>query len=106
VFHGQFLSKSRTVAAIGDLFGAKIAANTLVSWTTRIAARVVARVIPAITERIAGAAVAHVDEAGFRTAGTLHWTGVRFVTLSRFLVIDSDVSWLVSQRDALTGVEP
>lgn len=73
LFHGQFLSKSRTVAALGDLFGAKIAANTLVSWTKRIAAGVVATVIPAITERLAGAAVAHFDETGFRTAGKLHW---------------------------------
>jgi transposase len=73
LFHGQFLSKSRTVAALADLFGAKIAANTLVSWTKRIAGQVVARVVPVITDRIAGSAVAHFDETGFRTAGKLHW---------------------------------
>ena len=71
--HGQFLSTSRTVAALADLFGPRIAANTLVSWTKRIAAQVTDRVIPVITERIAGSAVAHFDETGFRTAGKLHW---------------------------------
>jgi transposase len=73
LFHGQFLSKSRAVAALGDLFGAKVAAGTLVSWTRRIAGQVVDRVVPVITERIAGSAVAHFDETGFRTAGKLHW---------------------------------
>jgi transposase len=73
LFHGQFLSKTRTVQAIGDLFGATIAANTLVSWTTRIAGQIIDRVVPVITDRIAGAAVAHFDETGFRTAGKLHW---------------------------------
>jgi transposase len=73
VFHGQFLSKARTVAALADLFGATIAASTLVSWTRRIARQVTAKVIPVLTERIAGSAVAHFDETGFRTAGKLHW---------------------------------
>ena len=73
LLHGQFLSKNRTVAALADLFGASIAGNTLVSWTQRIAAQVTDRVIGVITERIAGSAVAHFDETGFRTAGKLHW---------------------------------
>lgn len=72
-FHGQFLSKSRTVQTLGELFGAKIAASTVVSWTKRIAAQVVARVVPVITDRIARSDVAHFDETGFRTAGKLHW---------------------------------
>jgi len=73
LFHGQFLSKARTVQAIADLFGTTIAANTLVSWTRRVAKQVTDRVIPVITDRIAGSAVAHFDETGFRTAGKLHW---------------------------------
>ena len=40
LFHGQFLSKSRTVQALSDLFGVVVAAATLVGWTTRIAAQV------------------------------------------------------------------
>jgi transposase len=73
LFHGQFLSKSRTVQTLSDLFGAKIAPSTVVSWTKRIAAQVVAKVVPVITDRIARSDVAHFDETGFRTAGKLHW---------------------------------
>lgn len=73
LFHGQFLSKSRTVAALGDLFGVLVAAATLVAWTTRIAAQVTAKVIAVIADRIAGSEVAHFDETGFRTAAKLHW---------------------------------
>ena len=40
LFHGQFLSKSRSVQALADLFGVVIAAATLAAWTTRIAAQV------------------------------------------------------------------
>lgn len=73
LFHGQFLSKSRTVQALGDLFGVVIAAATLAAWTTRVAAQVTGRAIAVIRDRIAGAGVAHFDETGFRTAGRLHW---------------------------------
>ena len=73
LFHGQFLSKSRTCQALADLFGATIAASTLVSWVRRIAAQLTLKVIPGIVDRIAGSAVAHFDETGFRAAGSLHW---------------------------------
>lgn len=73
LFHGQFLSKSRTVQALADLFGVVVAAATLVGWTTRVAAQVTGKVIAVIAGRIAGSAVAHFDETGFRTAGRLHW---------------------------------
>ena len=73
LFHGQFLSKSRTCQALADLFGATIAASTLVSWVRRIAAQLTSKVIPGIVDRIAGSAVAHFDETGFRAAGSLHW---------------------------------
>jgi transposase len=73
LFHGQFLSKSRTCQALADLFGAKIAASALVSWVQRIAARITSKVIPGIVDRIAGSAVAHFDETGLGAAGSLHW---------------------------------
>jgi len=73
LFHGQFLSKSRTCQALGDLFGAPVAASTVVSWVKQIAAQVTVKVLPGIVDRIAGSAVAHFDETGFRTAGSLHW---------------------------------
>jgi transposase len=73
LFHGQFLSKGRAAAALGDLFGADVAAGTVASWTAKTAARVTDEVIPVITDRIADAPVAHFDETGLRAAGKLHW---------------------------------
>lgn len=73
LFHGQFLSKGRTVAALGDLFGAHVAAGTVASWTAKTAAVLTEDVIPVITDRIADAPVAHFDETGLRTAGRLAW---------------------------------
>jgi transposase len=73
LFHGQFLSKGRTAAALGDLFGADVAPGTVASWTTKTAATITDEVIPVIRDRIADAPVAHFDETGLRTAGRLHW---------------------------------
>jgi len=73
LFHGQFLSEGRTAAALGDLFGARVAAATVASWTAKTAVRITEEVIPVITDRIADAPVAHFDETGLRTAGKLHW---------------------------------
>jgi transposase len=73
LFHGQFLSKSRTVAALSDLFGVVIAAATLVAWTTRIAGQVTGKALAVIRNRIVHAPVVHFDETGLRVAGRLHW---------------------------------
>lgn len=73
LFHGQFLSKGRTAAALGDLFGAHVAAGTVASWTAKTAAILTEEVIPVITDRIVDAPVAHFDETGLRAAGKLHW---------------------------------
>jgi len=73
LFHGQFLSKGRAAAALGDLFGAHVAAGTVASWTAKTAAILTQEVIPVITDRIAAAPVAHFDETGLRTAGKLAW---------------------------------
>lgn len=73
LFHGQFLSKSRTVAALADLFGVVVAAATLVAWTTQIAGQVTGTALAVIRNRITGADVAHFDETGLRVAGKLHW---------------------------------
>lgn len=73
LFHGQFLSKGRTTAALSDLFGADVAPGTVASWTHRTAEVITDEVIPVITDRIAGSQVAHFDETGLRTAGKLAW---------------------------------
>jgi transposase len=73
LFHGQFLSKSRAVAALEDLFGVVVAAATLAAWTTRVAGQVTGTALAVIRNRIAHADVAHFDETGLRVAGRLHW---------------------------------
>lgn len=73
LFHGQFLSKSRTVQALSDLFGVVVAASTLVAWTTRIAATLTSTALVVIRDRISRSQVAHFDETGLRVAGRLHW---------------------------------
>ena len=73
LFHGQFLSTSRTVQALSDLFGVVVAAATLVAWTGRIAAQVTSKTLVVIRDRIIAAPVAHFDETGLRVAGKLHW---------------------------------
>ena len=73
LFHGQFLSKSRTVQALADLFGVVVAAATLAAWTTRVAAQVTGTALAVIRNRIATSPVAHFDETGLRVAGRLHW---------------------------------
>jgi transposase len=73
LLHGQFLSVSRTAAALKDLFGVTVAAGTVAGWVKRTALGIIDRVLPVIAGRIAAAPVAHFDETGMRTAGRLAW---------------------------------
>lgn len=73
LLHGQFLSVSRTAAALKDLFGVPVAAGTVAGWVKRTALGIIDRVLPVIAGRIAAAPVAHFDETGMRTAGRLAW---------------------------------
>lgn len=73
LLHGQFLSVSRTAAALKDLFGAPVAAGTVAGWVKRTALGIIEKVLPVIAGRIAGAPVANFDETGMRVAGRLAW---------------------------------
>jgi transposase len=73
LLHGQFLSVSRTAAALKDLFGAPVSAGTVAGWVKRTALGIIDQVLPVIAGRIAGAPVAHFDETGMRTNGKLAW---------------------------------
>jgi transposase len=73
LLHGQFLSVSRTAAALKDLFGIPVAAGTVAGWVKRTALGIIDKVLPVIAGRIAAAPVAHFDETGIRTAGRLAW---------------------------------
>jgi hypothetical protein len=73
LLHGQFLSVSRTAAALKDLFGAPVTAGTVAGWVKRSALGIIAKVLPVIAGRITGAPVANFDETGMRVAGRLAW---------------------------------
>jgi transposase len=72
LLHGQFLSTSRTVAALADLFGVVVAAGSLVGWTRRIA-KATSTTLAMIRQRLTTAQVVHFDETGLRVAGKLAW---------------------------------
>ena len=73
LLHGQFLSVSRTAAAIKDLFGVPVAVGTVAGWVKRTALGIIDKVLPVIAGRVAAAPVAHFDETGMRTDGRLAW---------------------------------
>ncbi|MBM0236141.1 IS66 family transposase [Micromonospora sp. ATA32] len=73
LLHGQFLSVSRTAAALKDLFGVPVSAGTVAGWVKRTALGIIDQVLPVIAGRITGAPVAHFDETGMRTNGKLAW---------------------------------
>ena len=73
LLHGQFLSVSRTAAALKDLFGAPVAAGTVAGWVKRTALGIIDQVLPVIAGRIINASVAGFDETGMRVDGRLAW---------------------------------
>jgi transposase len=73
LLHGQFLSVSRTAAALRDLFGAPVTAGAVAGWVKRTALGIIDTVLPVIRGRIANAPVVHFDETGMRVAGRLAW---------------------------------
>jgi len=72
LWHGQFLSRSRTCGAISELFGVPVSPGAVAGMVRRIAARLGAS-LDAIREALIAAGVVHADETGFRVAGKLAW---------------------------------
>jgi len=72
LWHGQFLSRDRAIAAMADLFGCAPSPGAIASMTKKIAG-LVQPAVKVITERLLAAEVIHFDETGFRVAGKLAW---------------------------------
>ena len=72
LWHGQFLSRSRTCEAVSDLFGVPVSEGAVAGMVKRIAGKL-GGTLDAIREVLIAAPVAHFDETGFRVAGRLAW---------------------------------
>jgi transposase len=69
----QLIPEDRVAQALSDLFAAAaICSASIVAWVAKKAGAL-APVYQAIGERVAEAAVRHLDETGYRIAGKLHW---------------------------------
>ena len=84
LWHGQFLSRDRVVAALGDMFGCAPSPAVIAAAARKIAA-LVTPAVDAIIKALIKAEVAHFDETGFRVAGKLAW--VHSASAGRYVLI-------------------
>jgi transposase len=84
LWHGQFLSKDRACAALGEMFGCAPSAAVIAAAARKIAA-FISPALDAITKALVQAEVAHFDETGFRVAGKLAW--VHSASAGKFVLV-------------------
>lgn len=84
LWHGQFLSRDRAAAALGEMFGCAPSPGALAAMTRKIAG-LIGPAVEAIIKAVTAAEVAHFDETGFRVAGKLAW--VHSASSGKFVLV-------------------
>ena len=72
LLHYQLVPEDRLAELMADLFGVRIAAATIARISRSCAARLQG-FVAAVRDRVAAAAVKHMDETGFRIGGKTQW---------------------------------
>jgi transposase len=72
LLHGQFLPEKRLAAVMADMFGVQLTTATIAAMRRNCAVRFES-FATAVRDRIAAAAVKHLDETGFRIGGKTQW---------------------------------
>ena len=83
LLHYQLLPEDRLAELMADLFRVKLAAATIARISRSCAARL-QDFVAAVRDLVAGAAVKHMDETGFRIGGTTQWLHVACTALLTF----------------------
>ena len=75
LLHYQFLPEDRLVELMADLFAIKLVAATIARMSRTCAARL-GDFVAMVRDLVAGAAVKHMDDTGFRVGGKTQWLHV------------------------------
>jgi transposase len=100
LLHYQLLPEKRLAALMADLLGVKLVTATIARISQDCAARFQG-FAEAVRDRVAAAAVMHLDETGFRIGGKTRWLHVASTTLRTFYRVAARRGSLLAN---LTGI--